>query len=304
MVRDFGRWLYLWACERLYHELAGVYDPISRLVSAGAWPSWRRTALAHLHGPQVLELGIGTGELLAELGAERFADVWQVTGLELSPAMQAVAARRLAQGGQSLARVQAPAQQMPFAAGSFDSIVATFPAPYILQAETLAECARVLRPGGRLVVAGLWVRLGNERLRRLAPFFYADPPASSIAALADRVVEGGFAVSWHTQASGWAEVPVLVAELPLKIFTGWSRVDQRKDRLKRRTRERAFYPHVGARQGECRSRTCVTGSETLSPPPEWSARCPRRYGQRIGILLRTATGPGKLPPPACHGRTS
>lgn len=217
MVRDFGRWLYLWACERLYHELAGVYDPISRLVSAGAWPSWRRTALAHLHGPQVLELGFGTGELLAELGAERFADVWQVTGLELSPAMQAVAARRLAQGGQSPARVQAPAQQMPFAAGSFDSIVATFPAPYILQAETLAECARVLRPGGRLVVAGLWVRLGNERLRRLAPFFYADPPASSIAALADRVVEGGFAVSWHTQASGWAEVPVLVAELPLKI---------------------------------------------------------------------------------------
>jgi SAM-dependent methyltransferase len=92
--------------------------------------------------------------------------------------------------------------------------VSTFPAPYILQAPTLAECARVLRPGGRLVVAGLWVRLGDERLRRLAPFFYADPPASSIAAIGDWVAAAGFTVSWHAQRAGWAEVPVLVAELP------------------------------------------------------------------------------------------
>jgi SAM-dependent methyltransferase len=218
MVRRFSRWLYLWACERLYHELAPVYDPISRLVSAGAWPSWRRTVLAHLRGPEVLELGFGTGELLAELGAEQFADAWRVTGLELSPAMQIVAARRLAQRSSAPPRVQAPAQQMPFAAGSFDSIVATFPAPYILQAETLAECVRVLRPGGRLVVAGLWVRLGDAALRRLAPFFYADPPQGSIAAIEGRVAAAGFAVSWHTQAAGWAEIPLLVAELPPEVL--------------------------------------------------------------------------------------
>lgn len=36
--------LYLWACERLYHELAPVYDTVSRLVSVGGgrtgggWP--------------------------------------------------------------------------------------------------------------------------------------------------------------------------------------------------------------------------------------------------------------------------
>jgi SAM-dependent methyltransferase len=138
-------------------------------------------------------------------------------GLELSPAMQAVAARRLALWAAAPPRVQAPAQQMPFAGGSFDSIVATFPAPYILEADTLAECARVLRPGGRLVVAGLWVRLGDARLRRLAPFFYTDPPASSIAAIAERVAASGFAVAWHAQAAGWAEVPVLLAEKPTEI---------------------------------------------------------------------------------------
>jgi SAM-dependent methyltransferase len=214
MVRNLGRQFYLWACERLYHELAGVYDPISQLVSAGAWPSWRRTVLGHLRGPQVLEIGFGTGALLAELAAAETARAWHVTGLELSPAMHAVAARRLAPLAAPPLRVQAPAQQMPFADDSFDSIVSTFPAPYILETETLRECARILRPGGRLVVAGLWVRLGDARLRWLAPFFYADPPQSSIDAVGAKVTDAGFIVAWHAQPAGWAEVPLLVAELP------------------------------------------------------------------------------------------
>lgn len=197
------RAVYLWACERLYHELAPSYDLVSRLVSAGAWPRWRRLALTHLRGRCVLEIGFGTGELLAETAARG----WDVTGLERSPAMQAVA---LARRGLAVPRVQAAAQAMPFAPASFDSILATFPAPYILEPATLHECRRVLRAGGRLVVAGLWVRLASSRMRPFAPVFYADPTTPQLEAIACRLQEAGFVATWHWAAAGWADLPILV----------------------------------------------------------------------------------------------
>ena len=44
------RQLYAWACERLYHECAWSYDIVSRVVSAGAWPAWRRLVLEEIRG--------------------------------------------------------------------------------------------------------------------------------------------------------------------------------------------------------------------------------------------------------------
>lgn len=204
----FLRDCYLWACERLYHELAPAYDLISRGVSAGAWPQWRRLALAHVSAGPLLEIGFGTGELLAELAAQGF----DVTGLELSPAMHAVAARHLMQRGAAAPRIQARAEAMPFAGGSFDMVLSTFPAPYILEPATLRECYRVLRPGGRLIVSGLWVRLADPRLRLLAPIFYADPSPAQMEAITQRVVEAGFRVTWQWEQAGWAELPILVGE--------------------------------------------------------------------------------------------
>jgi ubiquinone/menaquinone biosynthesis C-methylase UbiE len=235
------RSLYLWACERLYHELAPEYDLISRLVSAGAWPAWRRSVLPHLRGDRLLELGFGTGELLAELlqnppghpsappptpllspgtaGAPKLERGHQAVsraffGLELSPRMHAVTARRLSAQPLAAPRVQASALTMPFAAGAFTSVFATFPAPYILAPTTLAECARVLRPGGRLVIAGLWVRLHDARLRRAAPIFYTDPPVHYQAQLRQRVEDAGFAAAWCVASVNWADVPILVATRP------------------------------------------------------------------------------------------
>ena len=204
----FLRECYLWACERLYHELAPAYDLISRGVSAGAWPQWRRLALAHVAAGPLLEIGFGTGELLAELAAAGS----DVTGLELSPAMHAVAGRHLAQRGTDAPRVQAQAQAMPLADASFATVLSTFPAPYILEAATLRECRRVLRAGGRLVVGGLWVRLAVPALRTLPPVFYADPAPAQMEAIAARVAEAGFRVTWQWERTRWAELPILVGE--------------------------------------------------------------------------------------------
>ena len=152
-----------WLTHRLYNELAWAYDPVAWLVSLGRWAQWRRLALAHLPG-RVLELGFGTGELLLEMRRRGIAAV----GLELSPAMHRVTARKLRCRGLSAPRVRADAQAMPFADASFDAVVATFPAEYILRPEVMAEARRVLRPGLPLVVAGLYVESDSPLLRLLA----------------------------------------------------------------------------------------------------------------------------------------
>lgn len=68
----------------------------------------------------MLELGFGTGELLAEAGGWWKAGVWAG---KFFPLMQAVTACGLASAARL--RRQAMAQAMPFAAGAFDSILAT-----------------------------------------------------------------------------------------------------------------------------------------------------------------------------------
>ncbi|MGL4648231.1 MAG: class I SAM-dependent methyltransferase, partial [Caldilineaceae bacterium] len=156
-VWSLYRDLYLWACERLYHELAPAYDWAAAAVSLGAWDAWRRSALAHLppaddaQSLRVLELGPGTGALLAQMVDAGHT----VVGLERSAPMVATALASQPWRGRA-PLCQGDARALPFGAASFDAALATFPAPFILEAATLAEAARVIRPGGRLIVVGLW----------------------------------------------------------------------------------------------------------------------------------------------------
>jgi len=151
IMRRVFRWGLRVGFRLLYNELAWAYDEVSWLVSGGAWWSWQRTVLPHLAGPRVLELGFGTGNLLGEL-AKAHHQVW---GLELSPYMVRIAQRKLHHRGLSLPLVQGRGQALPFASGTFDSLVVTFPSPFILQPDTLGEISRVLRTGGRLVMVPL-----------------------------------------------------------------------------------------------------------------------------------------------------
>ncbi len=204
--RSWPQRAYLWACDRLYHELAGGYDPISWLVSLGGWDRWRRLALDVVQG-RVLELGYGTGALLATLTAAGRP----VVGLELAPAMQRVAARRFARAGMQPPQVRGDAAALPLAANCFDTVLATFPAPYILAPATLAECRRVLKPGGRLVIVGLWVRAPRRSPLRLIPVFYGSPTAARTARLLDHFSAAGFTPCLEWRATPRGEVALLVA---------------------------------------------------------------------------------------------
>lgn len=213
------RRLYAWACERLYHELAWSYDPISWLVSGGHWDQWRTLALDYIQGSRVLEIGFGTGGLLPRLATRRGLTV----GLELSPAMHHQTARKFSRLGVALPRVQARAQAMPFAKGAFDTLIATFPALYILETATLTECARLLAlpsttgvqgaTGGRLVIVGLWVTIhANSGWERLIPLFYGRPSQPTLDRISTRFAAAGFRAGFEERAVGLFRVGVLVAE--------------------------------------------------------------------------------------------
>lgn len=202
--------LYIWATHRLYNELAWSYDLAAWLVSAGRWDRWRRMALDHVVSQPVLEVGFGTGELLSAMARRG----WPAVGIDLSTAMQRQTAAKLRRRGLFVPCLQGRAQQLPFADASFGSVVATFPAEYIVDPASLAEFRRVLRPGGRLIVAGLFVTLDVDwpAWRWLNRQVFGVASGSPLARAEQRAAAAGLSmqVQWRDDLP-W-HVPVIIAE--------------------------------------------------------------------------------------------
>ncbi len=135
----------------LLYRNATLYWLASTIPFAGQWRVWQRLVLPRLHGHDVLEVGCGTGWLLADMLAAGYT----CAAIDASPQMVRATQRTLGRRGFASRgdTVQmARAQALPFAAAAFDTVVSTFPAPYIADPATLREIARVLRPGGRLII--------------------------------------------------------------------------------------------------------------------------------------------------------
>lgn len=208
--------LYLWATYRLYDELAWAYDLASWLVSLGQWAGWRRAALDHVTGQSVLEVGFGTGELLAEMTGQGL----RVVGLELSAPMHRIAARKLARRGLAVPRVRALVQAMPFPDGRFDSIVSTFPAGYILEDASWQEFARLLcapdpasgTDGGRLVVVGIIVRSESKWWSRAMRLLFGAGEGTALDRIGQAAQLAGLRVTVVDPGGRGVRVPVILAE--------------------------------------------------------------------------------------------
>ncbi len=129
--------------ELMYDRLAARYDALSVAAFAGEWRHWARVAQRFVDRGPVLELGCGTGATLADLARAGVP----ACGIDPSAPMLAQARRR-APGR----LVQARAQYLPVRSGSIGCLLSIFPTSYILDPATWAEVARVLQPGGRVIV--------------------------------------------------------------------------------------------------------------------------------------------------------
>ncbi len=145
VVERLRRRVQALAFAYLYRFGGRIYDPLTRLLFGSAWDRWRRMVLPFVVDGPVLDLGCGTGALVAAIALEGHG----IIGIDREPSMLARASRRAGSRGRL---VRADASHLPISAGSFRTCVATFPSAFILAPETLDEIARVLKPDGIFVV--------------------------------------------------------------------------------------------------------------------------------------------------------
>ncbi|GAP06740.1 methylase related with ubiquinone/menaquinone biosynthesis [Anaerolinea thermolimosa] len=135
--------------HHLYHSFAWVYDWVAWVVSGGAWQKWVASIEPLVTGENILELGFGTGHLQTILTSGHKA----VFGIDESNNMARIARRRFRHFySKNPNLVRARAQWLPFPGARFDTIVSTFPTPYITHNQTIEEIYRVLKPGGVLII--------------------------------------------------------------------------------------------------------------------------------------------------------
>ena len=133
--------------RRHYDRRAEDYDriiaPLERLLF-GAGREW---VCSRARG-EVLEIAVGTGRNLYFYPTEV-----HLTGVELSPKMLEIARRRARESGIEADLRARDAQDLPFPDARFDTVVATLALCTVPDdRRAMTEAARVLRPGGRLLL--------------------------------------------------------------------------------------------------------------------------------------------------------
>ena len=134
--------------EQAYDRWAPVYD----LVFGGVFAKGRQAAISATNklGGRVLEVGVGTG-----ISLPMYAPHVRIFGTDISEAMLAKARERVAQ--RKLKNVEGlavmDAENLEFADDSFDVVMAQYVVTAVPNPEkALDEFARVLRPGGELII--------------------------------------------------------------------------------------------------------------------------------------------------------
>ena len=153
--------------RRVFDSVAERYDVMNDLMSLGLHRVWKQFALAVARprpGERVLDVAAGSGDLAAALSrkTQPGGEVW-VT--DIIRRMLERGRDRLLDEGIAAPAVQCDAERLPFPSGYFDCVTVGFGLRNMTRKEAaLAEMARVIKPGGRLLVlefSKVWKPLGR-----------------------------------------------------------------------------------------------------------------------------------------------
>jgi demethylmenaquinone methyltransferase/2-methoxy-6-polyprenyl-1,4-benzoquinol methylase len=155
----------------MFDRIAGVYDLMNTAMTAGMHHRWRERAgdLTELApGGAALDVCCGTGDLALEL-AGRVGPEGTVVGCDFSERMLDLARAKAARRGASGVRFEwADALDLPYPDDSFDAATVGFGARNLADLDRgLRELARVVRPGGRLVI----LEISQPRRPPLSTFY-------------------------------------------------------------------------------------------------------------------------------------
>jgi ubiquinone/menaquinone biosynthesis C-methylase UbiE len=133
--------------RRVWNAMAPRYDKdisFFERVQFGGGREW----VCSRAGGDVLEVAVGTGR-----NFQFYPSGVVLSGVELSPAMLSIARQRATELGLQVDLREGDAEQLPYEGGSFDSVVCTLSLCAIPHHDrAIGEMARVLRPGGRLLL--------------------------------------------------------------------------------------------------------------------------------------------------------
>jgi demethylmenaquinone methyltransferase/2-methoxy-6-polyprenyl-1,4-benzoquinol methylase len=156
----------------MFDRIAGVYDLLNGAMTAGLHHRWRALAARRTRlspGDSVLDVATGTGDLAFEL-ARLVRPGGRVLGTDFSEAMLERARGKRAGVGEGNIRFEwADAMSLPYPDDTFDAATVGFGARNFSDlSRGLSEMARVVRPGGRVVVLEI-----TTPTRPPLSFFYA-----------------------------------------------------------------------------------------------------------------------------------
>jgi demethylmenaquinone methyltransferase/2-methoxy-6-polyprenyl-1,4-benzoquinol methylase len=142
--------------NRMFDRVAGRYDALNSLMTAGLHHRWRERAAQQTElgpGDSALDVCCGTGDMALEL-ARLVTPDGHVVGCDFSEPMLDLAREKAAERGAGGVRFEwADALELPYDGERFDAVTVGFGVRNLADLDRgLREMARVLKPGGRAVI--------------------------------------------------------------------------------------------------------------------------------------------------------